>query len=132
MARRHFKRYSGRLSPVVDASGKQMRSREGALIFETQDTFSYIDSRGKRVTVPKGFITDLMSSPRGAHFVKWLRPGNPKARPAVIVHDAGCVFRNESYKVVHWRLYDALRCCGFSKWRAGLIWVGVMLRGPKW
>lgn len=88
-----------------------------------------IMASGKRVTVPKGFVTDFASIPK----VLWGIVGGPadgKYRKAAVIHDflyrtAGLATRPQADAV----LLEAMTVSGCSWWERHVIYYGVRFGG---
>ena len=102
-----------------------------SLLVKTDEEFIY----KKEIYIPKGFITDGISTP------KWLQPviGEPfegNTLRAAIVHDYLCHCKCETQAFTHGIFREILKLDGVSKWRRNAAWLGVVaynrLRNPKW
>jgi Protein of unknown function (DUF1353) len=94
--------------------------------------FAFIDSRGVRWGAPAGRIINGASIPE----ILWSSViGTPYVgdfRRASVVHDVACEDKTRPYEVVHYMLYEAMRCDGVSEEQAVLMYTAVRLFGPKW
>lgn len=85
---------------------------------------------GRHVEVPKGFITDGASVPA----IFWpviSHPLSPSSLRAAILHDYLCRERLLPSKAVHWAFYEALLADGCARVRAWLMWLAVLVFGPR-
>lgn len=95
------------------------------------EDFQYVDPDGLEWVAPSGTETDGASIPWWA----WAIVGNPmqgRYRRAAIIHDRYCETKARPWRDVHRVLYRAARCGGCGKLRAFIIWLAVMIGGPKW
>jgi hypothetical protein len=93
--------------------------------------FGYIDSTGTGWQAKAGNKTD------GASIPPSLRPyiGQPfdaDILRAAIIHDHSCDRNVRTWGDTHWVFYDALLTSKIEQRRAQLMYVGVLLGGPKW
>lgn len=116
-------RLTGRLSlsPMVGSGGKYRVERD----------ITFIDRLDRKWEVPTGFVTDGASIPR----LLWPIVGNPfdsdYVVPAVI-HDRYCETRERSWFDVHSVFYEILECQKINRYRAILLFSGVLAGGPRW
>jgi hypothetical protein len=95
------------------------------------DDFTYIDSKGKKWTAPKGALTDGASIPQ----FLWTPLGGPfdgQYREAAVIHDFYCETKTEPWQDVHRIFYYANRASGISELKSKILYGGVMLGGPRW
>jgi len=98
---------------------------------KTFQPFSYIDSRGRRWTVPAGSKTDGASVP----MIFWSIIGGPFEGPyrdASVVHDYYCDKRSRKWEDVHEVFYDAMLTRGVAQTKAWLMYKLVVEFGPRW
>lgn len=105
-----------------EADGRQMTLLE---------PFQFIDTRGKRWSVPRGVLVDGASIPT----VFWSFIGGPfegKYRVASIIHDYYCDVRSRPWQEVHRVFYEAMLASGVNSSRALLMFKAVEKFGPRW
>lgn len=113
-----------------------MQREDGTWVWVTSRAFGFrfgsYGDYGCIFTVPMGFETDLGSIP---WWCRWLlNPSDPSCSTAYVIHDyvnsitkrrrpgIGVVSSHMAASV----LYDALRLCGVSPFKAGTIYSGVV------
>lgn len=108
--------FTSTLSVTVVKGGWQLNH---ALIY-------YSDFLNRRITVPKGYTTDLASVPRLFRFI--VPVANAKNRKAAVVHDYLCdhgykmgVAQHETDKVFR----EALGVCGVGRYRSAALYYPV-------
>lgn len=112
--------------PVVFAAWARDGTRDMYLIYPVV----YIDPDGNELTIPAGFKTNGLSTPR--FFWRLVPPFEPLSREASVVHDWLC----HEYGLDGWdKSADVFYWCmlanGFGKKRAFVRWVSVRYFG-KW
>lgn len=131
------------------AAGAAAGTFEGTLAFTEKDChkvakcvlkspFGFVDSNGVGWQAPKGQWTN------GASIPPELQPyfGSPFDADlvrAAVIHDHYCdpdylgrAGYVKSWLDTHWVFYDALLASGVAASRAELMYVGVLMGGPKW
>lgn len=106
------------LKPFTDAQGRRVYELGAPL---------YFHSGTASVEVPKGFITDLTSSPR----VLWgLFPPDGRYTKAAIVHDF--LYYTQCPKdIADLTFYDGMICLGVPKWKAKIFYHAVKWFGAS-
>ncbi len=90
----------------------------------------YIDAKGRRFMVPKGFVTDLASVPRLVPgIVRVLFRGPLQTAHAAILHDWLYKTKAMSRRKADALFYEALRATKEGRAGAWLMWAGVRLGG---
>lgn len=90
--------------------------------------FVYQSDLAGKITVPRGFVTDLASVPR-IPLVYELFGG--KANEAAVVHDWLYTCHATDRKTADAVLQEAAKVAGVSGWRAWFMWAGVRLGGAS-
>jgi hypothetical protein len=95
-----------------------------------EQSFSFIDAKGKRWEVPAGIETDGASIPQ----IFWIThpPFTGKYRYAAVIHDHYCRTKERSWQETHNVFYDAMRAAGVEERTAKLLWAAVYRMGPRW
>lgn len=113
---------------------------EGALVTEwsadgrtviLKQPYGFIDSSGRRWSVPAGARVDGASIPQ----VFWTFVGGPfegRYRNASVVHDWYCDRRDAAWRAVHRMFYDAMLAAGVSRAKAKTMYLAVYYGGPRW
>jgi hypothetical protein len=108
-------------------------------LWELEHDFSFFDSKGKQWKAPKGTLSDGASIPQ--LFLSLIGDRlDPKYLDAAVVHDAYCGRGNErgaSYHAEKWRdvhrmFHEACVKAEAGRVRAGVMYAGVYLFGPRW
>ena len=118
-----FGRYDGLPPRVAFLSD----GRGGTLL----EPITYTREEGGRWPVPGGAALDGASIPRAF----WTLIGGPfegKYRDASIVHDHYCVVKERAWADTHRMFYEAMRCSGVGKRKAGVMFYAVHRFGPRW
>lgn len=73
----------------------------------------------------------------GASIPVWAWPliGSPftgKYRKAAVIHDTLCYVRDRESSKAHWIFREGLRALGVGRIRARLMYVALLVGGPKW
>lgn len=101
----------------------------GSDVWSLVEPFQYLTKDGKKITVPRGFTTDLASVPRLP--IVWLLFGG-QADKAAILHDylyrTGRVSRKEADRIFR----EAALEEGEGALTAWFMWLGVRLFGGKY
>jgi len=93
--------------------------------------FGYVDSSGKKWSVPKGVTVNGASIPQ----VLWSVIGSPwtgQYREGSVVHDYYCDIRTEPWRSVHRAFYTSMLANGVAPIRAKLMYAAVYRFGPRW
>lgn len=93
--------------------------------------FAYFRPDRSHWPVPVGAFFDGASIPR----VFWTLIGSPYVgayRKAAIVHDHYCVVKARRWQDTHRMFYEAMRCDGVGKSKAGVMYYAVRRFGPRW
>jgi hypothetical protein len=97
----------------------------------TVDTIIYVEPDGlTQHVIPRGFVYDGATVPVWA----WSLVGHPFVRPfrrPAALHDYYCMYKKISSKLAHKLFFYALRAEGISAWKAQLIYLSVLLFGPR-
>ncbi len=99
---------------------------------ELDQNFTYIAPFGKEWTALKGDIIDGASIPSWAWGKTLGSPFVGDFRRASVIHDVECMRRQASYKEVHKMFYYAMRCDGVKTRKASIMYIAVLIGGPKW
>lgn len=99
---------------------------------ELDKDFTYIDPAGTSWTALKGDVINGASIPPWAWGKTLGSPFVGDYRRASVVHDVECYRQQAPYKDVHKMFYYAMRCDGVSKRKASIMYIAVLLGGPKW
>lgn len=96
-----------------------------------KESFGFQDANGYAWQADAGNETD------GASIPKWLQKkfGKPFDRDilkAAVIHDHYCDRQVRSWWKTHEVFYQALRASGVKEERAKLMFLGVLIGGPKW
>lgn len=103
----------------------------GHRLMKVYQSFTYVDSNGRRWTVPDGVKVDGASIPPAL----WSIIGSPfegEYRDASVVHDYFCDKRSRKWQDVHNMFYDAMITRGVRKSKAWIMHKAVMEFGPRW
>ncbi len=93
--------------------------------------FGFVDSAGVGWQAAKGLLTD------GASIPEWAKPFigasfEPAFIKAAVIHDHYCVRRVRPWRQTHKVFHEALLSSGVSPMHAGIMYLGVLVGGPKW
>ena len=95
------------------------------------EPYAYVDPYGKKWVAPKGTVSDGASIPQWA----WSFVGGPldgNYRDAAVIHDVGCVDKNQRWDVVHRIFYYAMLAKRTQEWKAKVMYAAVYHFGPRW
>jgi hypothetical protein len=128
-----FGRFEGRLK-LEDVASEYINSGPydpGHTEFRLLEDYIYIDSKGKRWTVPAGTVVNGASIPKPV----WSLLGGPwdgEYRNAAVLHDFMCENLIESSDFTHRLFFEAMLSSGVPKWAAKTMYFAVKKGGPKW
>lgn len=114
-----------------DGTPPEIRLLDDGRAAELLKPITYHQESGREWPVPAGAWCDGASIPR----VFWTLIGGPfedKYRNASIVHDHYCITKDRVWGDVHRMFYDAMRCSGVGKAKAGVMFYAVYRFGPRW
>ena len=120
-----FGRFDGPILVQFETDGRTMKL--------LQDV-TYIDPSGLQWRARKGYSTDGASIPRAF----WTVVGGPfdgNYRNAAVIHDQYCSDPDHGLRTwqdVHRMFYFALRASGVAEVQAKVLYVAVLLGGPRW
>lgn len=100
-------------------------------LMELLSPFVFHDANNVEWKVPKGTQTDGASIPQ----FLWTILGGPfegKYRKAAVVHDYFCDVRTKPWRDVHRMFYSAMILSGVSERQAKILYLGVLVGGPRW
>jgi hypothetical protein len=122
---------------VDEEQGEYLMEVIGSVVLHESSRFkyalgndlTYVDDFGNKVTVPKGFVTDLVSSPR----LLWglVPPHDSKLTKAAILHDYCYTNKVMSKAWADGKFKELLISEGYEGWRAHLLYLSVVLFG-RW
>jgi hypothetical protein len=115
-------RYSGPLEFSASDDGRHMTLLK---------PYGFVDANGLVWEVPKGATVDGASIPRAL----WPVAGGPfegKYRNASVLHDWYCDLRTRPWRDVHRMFYEAMRTSGVEESQAKVMYLAVMVGGPRW
>ena len=115
-------KFVGRLVTSWDSNGRDMR---------LEQSFKFIDPKGKSWPVPKGAVVDGASIPQ----FLWSVIGGPfsgKYRNASVIHDYYCVKQVRTVRETHEVFYAAAVASGVGKGMAWVLYQAVNQFGPSW
>lgn len=114
---------------MVDDKGMPLFNRRGLQLWKLTEEFIFISGNYRmRITVPKGFVTDLASIPKIPFLYEYL--GNIIQMPAVI-HDYLYSTAEVSRIVADGILLEAMQVTNVDKAQQGLIYNGVRVGGES-
>jgi hypothetical protein len=120
-----FGRFDGPVHVEFGADGRTMKLLQDVV---------YIDPSGLQWKARKGYATDGASIPRAF----WTVVGAPfegKYRNAAVIHDQYCSDSDHGLRTwqdVHRMFYFALRTSGVTEVQAKVLYIAVLLGGPRW
>lgn len=119
--------FHGRVVTIwLDSGGEDRRMR---LHHETDLTFE----RPTGEVIPA--LVDLEFDGASIPVWAWVFIGSPftgKYRKAAVIHDTLCFVKDRPSKDAHWVFREALRALGVGRVRARLMYVALLIGGPKW
>lgn len=108
---------------MIDDKGQPLFNRRGLQLWQLTEDFYFISAVYRiRITVPKGFVTDLASIPKIPFVYEYL--GGIIQMPAVI-HDYLYSTQEVTRSIADLILLEAMQVTGVSKSQQGLIYNGV-------
>lgn len=114
--------YGGKICAEWLDDGRNMRIMN-SISFQDADS-------GLFWSAPAGSVTDGASIPRFC----WTLIGGPfegKYRRAAVLHDVACQLKDKPSPIVHSMFYSAMRADGVSLHKAFLMYLAVLLFGPR-
>lgn len=119
------------LEDVAARYGESGPFDPGHTEFKLLKDYWYIDSAGRKWTVPKGYVVNGASIPKAV----WSVVGGPwsgKYRNAAVIHDYLTGEKISTSEIVHRLFYDSMRESGVSLVRARLMYAAVVVGGGVW
>jgi hypothetical protein len=101
---------------------------KSGLFYLTSRAFEYhigMAESGIKITVPRGFKTNLASVPRPLWWL--LPPHHPRYAAAAVLHDYLCAWAGFNHVIADAVFYEAMRVLGVGRFRETIMWAGARL-----